>query len=141
MHLADAVPIIVPRPLPRAVADRRVLSAQRRQPRVTTPFVGVDHRQRQARSDDDLPQGRAVGMFGDRQPDLTAGAARHPAHRRAVALPTAVATGLVGPPPRRGLPIEMGGGLLARILGRLIPPDRPIVPRRANPGPPRQALP
>src|SRR5205085_10439899 len=82
MHLADpVVAVVVARPLPGRVTDRRVAAVSPRQMVRAAPLVGVDHRPLQRRAFDlRLPRGLVSGP-DHLPPDLTRVAADHPGER------------------------------------------------------------
>ena len=82
--------------------------AHLRQVVVAPPLVGVDHRPLAARPADHPLQRRAIGPVLDVQSGPAALASDHPADRRPVVVPVAVAVELVGTTPRRVVLIAVG---------------------------------
>src|SRR5512143_1562239 len=142
MHLADAVPVVVPRPLSRRMTDRGMSAAHRRELVIPRPFVRVDRDHRPRRPTYHVLQRRAVSVLGDAQADLTALPAHHSADRRAVVGPSAVAAGLVRPPTRRIVRVAVRHAFFPPRSGRSRRPPKPGRPGATglDPGTPGLAV-
>src|SRR5262249_11515645 len=100
VHLAHSVPVVVPRPFPHRVVDRRVLSSRLGQLPVSAPLVGVHHRPGPGRRHHQPLQRRPERAPQDPQPELPRPPAIPPGDRRPVDGPGAVPLLLIATPSR-----------------------------------------
>src|SRR5215210_267494 len=104
MHFPDPICVVIPRPLLHAVRDRPMLPFDLL---VSAPLVSMDRCFAVRVAVNVGYQGLLVGVFDNPQPYPSRFPAHAPDYRRAVVLVCAVASSLVGAPPRRIIGIGM----------------------------------
>ena len=122
VHLAPAIPIVVPRPLTHAMAHRGMSSMA---PSIALPLVGIERRaaSRDVRRDQ-FRAGTRVCVVADPEPLLACVPRQHTDDGRAIIGVGPVPFAFIGAPPGRISRIEMGATFVPPRFGTARRPQR-----------------